>query len=654
MTLPLLISLLTATIAGAGALTLVLLRKAPGLRAFSNHMVSALAATTYALCDVPMTLEGSAATLLFLQRLAVVAAAVTVATWIEHAAMLVRGSVSRRARAFAVLVVALTLPSLIPGVTYRDETTLHAVPWLGVVYRDPVLTYYGTAVYALLVAGMLVAVYAMYQARRRGAPEARGLLPGALILALGGLWDASVAATHAPLPYLLTLAYLVVTGIVSAGVARRIVEDAGRLESLRRELERVVQERTVELQSAQVALELEQELAALGRLAAGVAHEINNPAAAVLANLRFARGELRGADDDALAAIDESIDATERIAHIVRDLRDAGREAAPRPERLPGVTVAAVAERALATVRATAPRPRAIDLLVAPDLVARAQPGPLYQVLVNLLSNALYATRAHDGVVLVRAERRDDRVVVSVTDEGEGMAEDVRRRVFEPFFTTKPPGIGTGLGLSVSLGIVRSFGGELRVESKLGQGTTVAIELFAASDSGDDGASSSGMFPALRAATEAPGRVLLVDDDPLVRSATARLLGRAYELVSEVGVEAALARVDAGERYDAYLLDVMMPDGGGRRLLAELGERDPALARRVVFVTGGSVPERIVAPDGFEPPVLRKPYDVHALVRALDRASARRPGGRRLAHTEPLATGSGQEHTPKNGRDRGI
>ena len=164
------------------------------------------------------------------------------------------------------------------------------------------------------------------------------------------------------------------------------------------------------------------------------------------------------------------------------------------------------------------------------------------QVLVNLVVNAVQAIPDHraDGRVVLRAETEGDRVRMVVEDNGAGIEPDVLRRVFEPFFTTKPFGSGTGLGLAVSRGLVASLGGDLRLESRPGQGTRAVVELARAE------------APALDDSRPAPARhagprlrLLLVDDEPAFLSSLRRLLEPHYRVEVASGVDDGLARLEA-------------------------------------------------------------------------------------------------------------
>ncbi|WP_257461757.1 sensor histidine kinase [Archangium lipolyticum] len=252
-----------------------------------------------------------------------------------------------------------------------------------------------------------------------------------------------------------------------------------------------------QLQEAQEQLLFADRLASMGRLAAGVGHEINNPLAFILSNLRFVHGaltELMGAPSEEdrlemLSALSEAREGAERVRLIVQDLRTLSR---PDDVALGPVDLAAVvrgsAKMARHEVRDRARLVEACDGM--PAVLANAP--RLGQVFLNLFINAAHAIapgRVEENEIRVVARlSAPDRVTVEVRDTGSGISPEHLRRVFDPFFTTKPIGVGTGLGLSVCHRIITSLGGEIRVESEVGRGTCFFITLPVAQDSSEQSA----------------------------------------------------------------------------------------------------------------------------------------------------------------------
>ncbi len=183
------------------------------------------------------------------------------------------------------------------------------------------------------------------------------------------------------------------------------------------------------------------------------------------------------------------------------------------------------------------------------------------QVLVNLIVNGAQAVpESREPELTIGAEALTTGVKLSVTDNGSGMPEAVARRAFEPFFSTKPFGKGTGLGLSVSLGLAKAVGGDLRVASTSTSGTT--MELLIRSS-----LRLSSIPPPVSAPSSRPTqRLLVVDDDPIVRESLSRMLSKVFAVEMASGVSDA-RRCVSGAHFDAILCDVMMDEGGGEAFL---------------------------------------------------------------------------------------
>src|SRR6185503_3312057 len=270
-----------------------------------------------------------------------------------------------------------------------------------------------------------------------------------------------------------------------------------------------------------------QKLEALGRLAAGIAHEINNPLAFVIANLQYVRdaldlptGDLQKAPLDELAsALAEACVGGERIKQIVRDLKAF---AQPHDESLAVVDLRPVLDFSLKMAAAEIRR-RAQLVTRFDDVPAVwAISGRLEQVFVNLLVNAAQAIppgAVASNQIRVTARVVEDGVAVEIADTGVGIPAGNLERIFDPFFTTKPVGVGTGLGLSICHSIVTAFGGELTVESEEGKGSTFRVSLPSA---GRTAEAPDEPPPALRLPTVA--RILLVDAEPALAKAIRRML----------------------------------------------------------------------------------------------------------------------------------
>jgi PAS domain S-box-containing protein len=334
-------------------------------------------------------------------------------------------------------------------------------------------------------------------------------------------------------------------------------------------------------------------MAALGALAAGVAHEVNNPLAWVLGNLAYAQRQLarlRPEDPSLLSslreALEEAYDGVERVRRIVTDLKTFSR-AEERDER---VDLRRVLKQA---VKIASPQLRHLAKISdhhRPCPEVKASTGRLAQVFLNLLLNA--ADALHDQapgkgeIATSIGTDAQGRAFAEVTDNGAGIPPEVLPRVTDPFFTTKPIGVGTGLGLTVCRNIVQGYGGELVIQSELGRGTTVRITLPKAPVDFVPRVSGT----AMHAVHAKHYRILIIDDEPLVLRAMRRLLD-AHSVVAVQKGEDALELLASGQVFDIILCDLMMPSMTGMEVYERLSALGKGLERRVVLVTGGAVTE---------------------------------------------------------------
>jgi len=353
-------------------------------------------------------------------------------------------------------------------------------------------------------------------------------------------------------------------------------------------------------------------MAAVGTLAAGVAHEINNPLAYIVANIDFTRRELSiavpgaaarpggaaapglpaGLSDnlaEILEALDEARQGAERVRNIVRDLKVFGRgnEEARGPVVLRRVLDSSI-NIAWSEIRH---RARLVKDYGEEPLIDGNE-SRLGQVFLNLLLNAAQAIGEGEADRNeIRVSTRTDRAgraVVEVRDSGLGIPPEILARIFDPFFTTKPEGVGTGLGLWICKGILGGLGGEISVESELGRGSTFRVTLPAAAV--DEPSERAERAPA--EAQRRAERVLIIDDEPMILGALRRALGAEYRVTCLSDGREALARFAAGERYDVILCDLMMPDTTGMDLHAAIDRLAPGQGQRMIFVTGGAFTPR--------------------------------------------------------------
>jgi PAS domain S-box-containing protein len=321
-----------------------------------------------------------------------------------------------------------------------------------------------------------------------------------------------------------------------------------------------------EAKSFQEQMQRADRLAAVGEMAAGIAHEVNNALAVIFG--QTSGDDIR--DEDELRSALGRVDAqARRIADIVQGVLGFAR---PRPPRPIPVDLAQLAEKTLELVRLDVSRQSVrLETVFDPDLPpAQADPQQFQQVLLNLFTNAIQAMAGGtDNWLRVEVRDEGNRLALRVIDGGPGIPADVLSRIFDPFFSTKAE--GSGLGLSVSYAIARAHGGDLRVESEVGRGTTFTL-----------------LVPVAEARASAQlERVLLIDDDPDVAEALSTMLAKEGLQVSRAatGTEG-MAMLEAND-WDAVFLDVRLPDLSGPDIYARLEASKPELAQRVVFVTGG-------------------------------------------------------------------
>lgn len=355
-------------------------------------------------------------------------------------------------------------------------------------------------------------------------------------------------------------------------------------------------------------------LASIGTLAAGVAHEINNPLAYVLGNLDFALdvlGSCEGIDEDVLVALRDAHLGTRRITRIVADLKPLSRaqDDAAKP-----VDIDAVVRSSLGIGKHQIQRRGAglvVELGNPPP--ARGTEARLGQVVLNLLVNAAQALEGKDGgelqVRIRTGTTTDGFVFIEVADTGPGIPPLVRARIFDPFFTTKPAGEGTGLGLSICHTIVTSFGGHILVETS-SAGTCFRVLLPRVEGRAPEESSRPS------AASGSRLRVLFIDDDASVLAVAGRLL-REHDVSTSPsgreGVQRALS-----ESFDVIVCDVVMPDLSGVAVFAHVVAERPDLARRFLFCSGGGATQAEQEElTRTSQPMLDKPFDAASLRSAI-------------------------------------
>lgn len=397
---------------------------------------------------------------------------------------------------------------------------------------------------------------------------------------------------------------------------RRTVEFRGTADILPGRHLLVVRDITVRLHEEEenrrlrARLAIADRMASVGTLAAGVAHEINNPLAALVLNLEAARSEAIAPSE----LLDDAIAATARVRSIVADLKLFSRS----DDEVRGLAnVHTAIDSTLGLVRNEVRYRAQLVRDYGSVPMVWANEGRLGQVFLNLIINAAQAIdegAADRNEIRVTTRTEGDKVVVEVSDTGCGIAPEDVGRVFDPFFTTKAVGQGTGLGLPICHSIVTSLGGELTVDSAPGRGTTFRVSLPASVEK----------VPLTAIETPAPlpssfrARILVIDDEPGIVRAVSRILSREHEVVELSDAREALRRLLAGDRFDLILCDLMMPFMTGMELHRALEESLPAVAKQMVFLCGGAFTQRARAfLDAVPNTRIDKPFNSSKLRRAV-------------------------------------
>jgi PAS domain S-box-containing protein len=362
-----------------------------------------------------------------------------------------------------------------------------------------------------------------------------------------------------------------------------------------------------------------QRMESLGTLAGGIAHDMNNVLGAIL-GLASASLEQQPEGSATCRTLDTIIKAATRGSGMVKSLlrfarRTPGEERPLDLNELVGDVIKILERTTLARVQ--------LEVDLAPDLrPVRGDASGLTNALMNLCVNAVDAIAGKGGLTIRTRNLGPDRVEVTVADTGCGMTAEVLRRAMEPFYTTKPQGKGTGLGLPMVCSTVQAHRGQVEIRSEPGQGTSVVLR-FPAAPASDPGAGAGGP-PAETGGTAAGLKVLVVDDDELVRASLACLLeamGHTCELAQSG--EDALARIEGGARPDVVVLDLNMPGLGGAGTLPRLRTLEPQVPVLVATGRADQAALDLVASDP-RALILEKPFTLEVLRGCLERAGALR------------------------------
>ena len=446
-----------------------------------RHLWLAVAALGVVLCCAPIAvIYGSTSVneAISMRRLLLVGLAVHIAGFVRFCELLLDVRLARFQQVVMATLGFLVLASFVPGLTFSGKAVVR--PLLGTSFVDAEVTPFGAASLLVFV-GSSVWLFVLFRrhahridARIRGIPGAAALW---LVCALS---DIAAGTGFVDLPALFPAGQLAFVLAFSGLLLQRFVVAMAETETRAVTLERLVEQRARMLREKELQLAHGDRLAAAGTLAAGLAHEINNPIAFVLANLNHLQSLRKEADAD--AEIEEVLLETQEGLARLRAIVDELLRLARSGERVSEpVSLARVVESVLPIVRHEAQDRISITTELGPAPLVRGDPGWLGQVVLNLIQNAIHELRVSErgGCVRVRVAAAAAGAELVVEDDGPGIPEHVLPHIFEPFFTTKAAGVGTGLGLAVTREIVSRHGGRIEVETDTA-GTRFRVTLPAA------------------------------------------------------------------------------------------------------------------------------------------------------------------------------
>ncbi|MCI0868398.1 MAG: response regulator [Chloroflexi bacterium] len=365
-------------------------------------------------------------------------------------------------------------------------------------------------------------------------------------------------------------------------------------------------------------------LVSIGEMAAGIAHEINNPLAAVMGFAQLAMR--RNVDDSIRRDLDKILAESKRASKIIANLQSFARRYKPRQEP---VNVIEILQKVL---EFRSYESQVSNIAVAMKFDPRTplvmgDEHQLDQVFLNIVINAehmMFITNG-GGNLNIEVGLRDDKVFISFEDDGPGIEPDVLPKIFDPFFTTKEVGKGTGLGLSICYGIVHEHGGIIRVSGTPGNGATFVVELPAPEVEPGEESAAKDNTPETDNACR-PLNVLIVDDEPLVVEFLSRVLTEFGHTVAMAENGNSVMEMTDLDKYDLIMLDVRMPGVGSETLFDHIRGVSNDISNRILYITGDATnpdTRAFIAATGS--PVLTKPFTIEDLLTAVRRIAGKNP-----------------------------
>ncbi len=462
LTIPAVASCVVTVLALFVGVATIAISSGPGWRELRWFGIAALSASVYGVCALATTIDVDLPARAFFGRLGGASASFLVGSWFVYFVATQGRALTRGERVVVGAVVVVGLAWLVPGVCRTSDVFVRTVRWLGVSYATTRPTPLGRATHAFLMVVTIVIAARLYRSWRRGQRGALANLVGVVVQLVAGVNDALAASGELATPYALDLGQFAVVVAVGSTLVARFVADA-------RALERA----SAELRAAQKELVVRERLAALGELSAVVAHEVRNPVTVIFNAVATLRKER--VSESATTLLDIVHEEAERLKRVAGELLDFARPRAPFVREL---AAASLVEGAVEAAVAGLGGGDLVTVQIDANLpVLAGDEQLLRQALVNLILNALEAP-GRTGPVLVRAraEGRPARAVsFDVSDDGDGISDDVAAKLFTPFFTTRAS--GTGLGLPIVKRIADVHGGEVTWRRGDGRGVIFTLSI---------------------------------------------------------------------------------------------------------------------------------------------------------------------------------